>query len=75
MVESYDANDGRKAGDGRHCVALEIYTFARRQTRRHGINMISDKLINGESYGQFMYSSAKAQPWHLFVLRNLLLLA
>ena len=36
VVESYNADDGRKADHGRHCVAFGIYTFARRQTCRHG---------------------------------------
>lgn len=31
VVEAYDANDGRKARDGRHCIALEVYTYARRR--------------------------------------------
>ena len=44
VVKSYDANNGRKTGDGRHCVAFGIYTFARRQTRRHGFSRISDKV-------------------------------
>lgn len=41
VMESYDTNDGREAGDGRHCIALGVYTFARRQNRRNGFSKIS----------------------------------
>lgn len=45
VVESYDTNDGRKAGDGRHCIASGVYTYARRQTCRRGSFRISVVLI------------------------------
>ena len=48
MVESYNANDGCKAGDGRHCIASGVQTFARRQTRRHGFLGLSGAVITGE---------------------------
>lgn len=63
VVKSNNANDGREAGNGRHCIASGFYTFARRQTRRHGLSRISAAVTTSKSRGQASHSSAKAQPW------------